>query len=482
MITKITVNNYPIVFDTLVSIITQIFDTNATTVALLDNFNSNPSYVFVDALRQTMHNMCDILDASLFNYGLSIAQNNLEQVEALSLPISFQDANYLSTRTNGMGTALNYLQTNIYAMVQPISTLISGTPMVSSVGYLEYLAQFDAETVPSSVSAVSDIASGSTDEAAAWLRIQTAAINSGQSFSASILDTLLYMNSIQSNLNAYNSNFITLSNALPVSTVWNYVIANWTYQDTSSIYWNDPSNATIQASLILRYALKQAELTCADLLLAFMNQLSTNIKTAPLLENQSLMDLANAQLGDYTQWTAIAQANGLLPPYTSSSPSPNLASPGQNLFLPGSTPQGAIGSYILNFLGSDINFGIPGQQMPPWTGDFQTVNGYTNLNYALARRILTPLGSLLYHASDYGSLINQIGQPLTAASIATILAYAQAALLSDPRVASIVDVSANLVNSTQLSIYTEVRAAGGPAQNTSINVILQPGAVAQSGN
>ena len=482
MANQLTITNFPNTFNQIVAILNSIYSTNSQTVSILTNFNNNPSYVFVDALRQTLHNLCDLLDASLLYQGLSITSNNLQQIEELSLNISAQDQNYLSTRSDGIGTAMAYLAGNIVAYPQPVTTLLAGNPVVSALPYLNYMSQFTAEVVPSNVIAISDIVSGSTDETAGWLRIRAAANSSGDSFEASILDSLVYMNSIQFSTTDFISSYIPLSNAFSVSAAWNYVVAAPIYQDMGNIYWDDPSNPLIENAMILRYTLKQNELLCAQLLLAFMNQVSINVQTAQLLQTQSLMDLANAAIGNYTQWEAIAQTNALLPPYLSSTPAPNLAAPGANLYLPGATPQGNPGTYNINFLGSDINWGPPGGNMPAWSGDFGTINGLNNLQYALARRLLTPSGSFIYHPT-YGSLITTyLGKPLTIASISVLLGYMQAALLSDPRVATVLNLGANLLDASSIYLASTVQAAGGPTKSTTVNIVLQPSAVAQTGN
>lgn len=475
----IAASNLNNTYTSVLGIVNNIFTQDAS---VFQNFPTTPSYIFVDALRQTMHNLGDLLDVSLLLYGLNTVSLDLQEIEAISLPLSTQDNNYLSTRELGIATAINALTAAMVVYPQPVGVLVNGTPMVSGIGYLEYMAAFAAETPPSNATAVSAIYSAAADESSGWIRIQTALNTSGIIFPAALSDILGYMNAVQTQVVSFCQNYISLSSSLPVSTLWNYCIALWTYQDMAAIYYNDPTNPLIQALMVLKYSIKQCELTCANLLIAYMNQINAAVATAPLYQGQTLLDFANQNLGDYTQWNAVAAANNLNPPYTATAPTPGLASPGQQLFLPGSTPSGPIGNYFINFLGSDINIGIPQGTMPPWNGDFQTVNGYTNLRYALARRLLTPLGSFIYHP-DYGSyLATYMGNPLSIASISVILAYVQSALLSDPRVSAVTALVPALTADNNLGISSAVQAAGGPPQNTSVNIVLQPGAVAQSGN
>lgn len=318
----------------------------------------------------------------------------------------------------------------------------------------------------------------SQDETNGWARIRAALLVSGASYPPNLADTLTFMQNIQQKVTNYGVTYApTLSNNFPVSAIWNYAICVWTYQDMAAIYSNLPDSQVIQNIQILRYVLKQVELQCAELLTAYRTQAQIPPNTSPLLQSDSLMDLANRALGDYTQWVNIATANGLLPPYTYPTPAPNIASPGTQLFMPGSSTPTNLGNYLLNFLGTDLNWGIPLQSMPVWTGDFETVVGYTNLRWALARRILTPLNSLIYHP-EYGSYLSQyLGQPLTNLNLQLMLSYTSIALLNDPRIASIVNLTPALTEVNTLLIQASVQPLGIGVTPTQINLTLQPSAI-----
>ncbi|MDE1767329.1 MAG: hypothetical protein KGI27_13810, partial [Thaumarchaeota archaeon] len=193
----------------------------------------------------------------------------------------------------------------------------------------------------------------SQDETNGWTRIRAALFVSGASYPPNLADTLTFMQNIQQKVTNYGVTYApTLSNNFPVSAIWNYAICVWTYQDMAAIYSNFPDSQVIQNIQILRYVLKQVELQCAELLTAYRTQAQIPPNTSPLLQSDSLMDLANRALGDYTQWVNIATANGLLPPYTYPTPAPNIASPGTQLFMPGSSTPTNLGNYLLNFLGT----------------------------------------------------------------------------------------------------------------------------------
>lgn len=471
-------SNLPGTYNTILLSLQEIFSTDASEFT---DFAGNPSYLFVDNLRQTMHNYADFLDGSLWLYGASIASNDLSQIEAISLPISIQDANYLSTRTDGLDTAVVYLSTNLKMQPAPLSNLTGTGPLIPDPGFELYFCQLNAETSPTDVVVSTDVYPSSQDETNAWGRIRAALLTSGVSYPPNLVDTLTYMQTIQQQTTNYGVTYApTLSNNLPVSALWNYAICVWVYQDISAVYSNQPDSSFIQAVQILKYSLKQAELQCAEVLAAYRNQSQQTTSSSPLLQSDSLMDLANRALGDYTQWVNIANTNKLLPPYTNPTPQPNLASPGTQLFMPGSNTTNNLGTYLLNFLGVDINWGIPLQSMPSWTGDFETVVGYTNLRWALARRVLTPLKSLIYHP-EYGAYLSQyMGQPLTNTNLQLILSYFSIALNNDPRVAKVLNLNPALTAANTLTIQASVQPLGIGVVPTKINFALQPSAISVS--
>lgn len=472
----ISANNLLNVFDTLTTSVDDIFSADA---AVFANFTTTtpPAYSFVQALAQTMHNYADLLDASLFLYGLNILNTDLEEIESIGLSLTAQDTNYLSSRSNGVASVISSLTSKLVVNIQPISVLSSGNPMLGDIGYETFMATFASEVPPSNVGAVSDIYTVAADEAAGWERIRAALLASGASFPTSLADVLDRMSFLQTQSSNFLSTYITLntSGSLSLQQLWNMSLALPVYQDMSAEIWNDPSNQIIQSCLCLRYILNQAEMVCWELLLSVMASNTQVLDTAKLYSGQSLMDVANKALGDFNQWQQIAITNGLLPPYTSATPGPNVASTGDILLLPGQNSATPAGNYLNNFLGVDINIGPPGGVMPPWAGDFQTVNGFTNLRWALARRILTPITGLLYHP-DYGSYVSTyLGKPLTATNANIIIAYVNAALLSDTRVKSVVSLVPVLLTGGQgLGINYTVQPQGANVPSTTSNLVLYP--------
>lgn len=472
----ISANNLTNVFDTLTASVDDIFSAEADVFA---NFTTTtpPAYSFVQALALTMHNYADLLDASLFLYGLNALNTDLDEIESIGLPLTPQDTNYLSTRSTGIASVISSLTSQLVVNIQPISVLSSGNPMLGDIGYETFMATMTSEVPPSNVISVASIYTAAADEALGWQRIEAALLSSGVSFPTSLADVLGNMSFLQTQSSNFLSNYIVLdtSGSLSLRQLWNFSLVLPVYQDMSASIWNDPSSQIIQSCLCLRYILKQAEMVCWELLLSAMSSNTQVLDTATLFAGQSLMDVANKALGDYNQWQQIAVTNGLLPPYTGTSPAPNLASTGATLLLPGQNQVTPAGNYLDNFLGVDINIGPPGGSMPPWAGDFQTVNGSTNLRWALARRVLTPITGLLYHP-EYGSFVSTyLAKPLTVTNANIIIAYVNAALLSDSRVRSVVRLIPTLLTSGQgLGLNYTVQPQGANVPPATSNLVLYP--------
>jgi phage baseplate assembly protein W len=177
-------------------------------------------------------------------------------------------------------------------------------------------------------------------------------------------------------------------------------------------------------------------------------------------------------LGSFESWPQIAAVNNLVPPYISSTGIPGTAAPGQQLIMPTTgTSQSSIGSppsYLTNFLGVDLDFGPINGQMPPWSGDFQTVIGYQNLSRALGRRLQTTIGTLLFHP-EYGSRIPpEVGAVQDARSAGQIAAFAASAISADPRIQDVLNVQA--VPQPNFSIQVSAQAQPGGFNSTAVSV------------
>ncbi len=218
--------------------------------------------------------------------------------------------------------------------------------------------------------------------------------------------------------------------------------------------------------------------------------LPAQLRVATLLNSDTLVSFAARELGNFELWPTVAILNNLVPPYIGAINSPpvaGIALPGQKLFVPintssasATTPSQAITTqvptYENNYLGVDIYLGPLGQNdMTQWTGDFNLISGYQNLQNAILRRLQTTIGNLMFHP-NYGSRIPpEIGNIMTSATAGYIKAYAESAILTDPRVYEVTNVTATADTTVYaVGITATVTPNGGNVSSTQINEVLQP--------
>lgn len=269
---------------------------------------------------------------------------------------------------------------------------------------------------------------------------------------------------------------LVLNPTINTTILWNALIAYPTMLQVASILTNDVSIKTSQATNATKFLIIQMLEQVNAIIASF--GVAVNIpkpSLATVLDNETLLDFAARTLGDYTQWQAIAQLNGLIPPYIGTVKSIGIAIPGQSLYLPTSSTLSTQQNldYQTTFLGTDINLGPIGTALETWMGDFDTINGYPNYLYALARRVLTPLGSLIFH-KIYGSLIPQsIGSVSTSSEASLLSAYLKKALLSDARTQSVPQIIATPYSFGQILMAALVVPAG--INNTlPFNLVIVP--------
>ena len=110
----------------------------------------------------------------------------------------------------------------------------------------------------------------------------------------------------------------------------------------------------------------------------------------------------------------------------------------------------------------------------PWNGDFFTISGYDNLILALTRGIITTIGTLIYHP-NYGSRVPpEVGNVETAATALNIGAYANSAVLYDPRVNKIITWDVAMLPNNQIQYTSTIQPNGENTPSISLNLVLQP--------
>jgi phage baseplate assembly protein W len=211
-----------------------------------------------------------------------------------------------------------------------------------------------------------------------------------------------------------------------------------------------------------------------------------NLQVYTVLNNDSLPLIAARQLGNFELWPQIATINNLQPPYigaVGAAPSAGLVIPGQQIFLPvnptttaatAGAVSNSIPNYEVNYLGVDLFLGpLNEPDMLPWTGDFNTQSGFNNLATALGRRIITTLGSLIFHP-EFGSRIPpEVGGVSDSTTASNIGAYATSAILTDPRVNNVTNVSVTNPSYGQINVSATATPNGSTAQTALVNEVLQ---------
>jgi hypothetical protein len=277
------------------------------------------------------------------------------------------------------------------------------------------------------------------------------------------------------------SNFISnvtfapnLTSTADLTQLWNSLVALPTLLRVSSLLYNDPSSQLSQSINCIKYTIINLIIETNIVLASFTapNNLQQPL-TGILKVNESLMDFAARTTGNFSNWEAIATANNLTPPYVGIVSVPGIAIPGQKLFLPPFTINSPIANYNDAFLGTDINIGPPYSELLVWTGDFSLITGVDNYSEALARRVLTPVGSLIYHTS-YGSLLPaQIGGISTFNEAILLSSYLKSALLSDTRTQTVNQITAYPVKFGQIVMTASVTPYGSASQ-VPFNLVIIP--------
>lgn len=430
------------------------------------------------AMLTTLKNASEAINIYQMSQAWAAIIQDMNNIGLLNLNVAPADIAVFTTRTASYSAALTALKNLI---INPPygspSQIANGIPIVPYPGLLEFLLSFNYEPSPIGLTAANLPAT-----AAATAQSLTNIQNAIAVFQGNQFNHLYDVAALQANCATYVSNVISqlissFTDPVVFTGAWNLAVAWPTMTMASDYITSAPFTAQSQQQQIIRYACLNAMISIANFILSLRNANISQATLTTLLQGESLMDVAARTLGDYTQWQAIAEINGLVPPYTGPNSAPGIAGYGTILIVPSpGTALSVIGqppSYANNFLGTDLYLGPINGPMPPWTGDFQVITGYKNLTWALGRRLQTKLGSLMFH-SDYGSRIPpEIGNiqiPQTAQHIA---AYGKSAILADPRVQSVPFVSAS-GSVSQINFAATVNPGGFQTAPLQLNEVILP--------
>ncbi len=451
-------------------------------------------------MTQTLINASEALNAIQDVQQIYTNYQLLSEAFAVPVTLSATDTAYITNRLAAMlAFAGNTNQFNVTALTPSYGFTQNIVP-VASPGYLAYVLNFVGESVPNSINnavlttssgtVITDssgnpinlynvtqtIAQAALDAANAWLHLAQALAASGLAYNQAAYNAVIQMYdsslAVYQNINA--GSFTFLESAL---IAWNNLVSTPSILTMASLTGNDPTSLQSQSVNAAKYALGTTLQNLNQVLITLREQVSGNIQLVTVKQNQNLMDIASQSLGNFELWNSLATTNNLLPPYTQSTPGANVASPGQQLFLPtsGSTiTQGTTVSYTINYLGTDIYYGPLNQDMLPWTGDFQVISGYDNLAFSLGRRLQTSIGDLIYHPTFGSRLPPEVGSITVPNQLAYLQAYATSAVLSDPRVNSVISANATQYTNYAIGITVTVLPNGLNSKSVSVNEVLGP--------
>ena len=198
-------------------------------------------------------------------------------------------------------------------------------------------------------------------------------------------------------------------------------------------------------------------------------------KTIIVRQGDTLPAIASRELRDPARWYDLAQLNGLRLPfvcqsYRAADRLPQTVIWGDRLLVPwdGHTPLDQPPAAIL---GTDL--ALPrGALTVTAGGDLATVTAADNITQALAHRLRTLRGELLYHAA-YGCLVEMaLGLPAGPFSSLMAAAWVQEALADDPRVARVRAVEAR-VTGDRIDITATVDTVDDNTR-VDLNLVLNP--------
>ena len=422
------------------------------------------------ASRDTLKNGLDYINGSLLYLSLQTELANLQQGVALPVTISSSIVGMAETRIATMNTTVSNLATLLRPQMTPVinfSDILNGIAGFPETGMLNYIMSYLVEPVPAGLSNdnMSVILANQSDDWYAYAAALAQAFPSGE---GDAIEAFNRQTAVAQSLSTIVENIEPFSQSVGLFQLWNTLATYPSLVAIGALQSTNPSNALLQSLNTLKYVINTTLIQLDTLIASFNEQNLGTVHVITVRQNDSLPNIADRYLGNFEQWQQIAQLNGITPPYQ--------VYPGQQLFLPPAVNnnQQTPPNYLINYLGTDLYYGPLNSNMLPWTGDFFTISGYENLAFALERRILTTLGTLIYHP-NYGSRVppevGNVQEPQTAMHIG---AYANSAILTDPRVNNIPYWTVSMQPNNLISYQATIQPNGFNTASTNLNLVLQP--------
>lgn len=462
---------------------TQIFYNQFLQVAnyYSENYNSsNPtsSYILAKTVSETLAGIRDAVYITIIPLTLS----NLVLVTQASDLVSIDPvyATLISNRISAMDSTNQLLNNlNISNLPFNLNSIQNGNTPSPYPDFVSIFMNKSLETVPSGISS-SNFQSYLENETNAFQSLLTALTSQGAIYTGLQYDTVNMLSDICNSISEDMSN-ITISPNENINYAWN----NLSYVPCMFKFFmmalSDPTNPYYQSTNVFIYALDSLYQNITNVVMSLNNPSNSAVNLNIVYVTDTLMTFAARNMGDFSSWYSIATQNNLQPPFIAQTPSNGIASPGTNLQIPSTiNPNSVIGqantnpitNYELQYLGTDIYLGNIGQEMPPWNGDFYIIYGYQNLAISIGRRLLTPIGSLIYEPLFGSQLPSLIGNIQGLDTIGFITAYAESSIQSDPRVASVANSNVFINNASLLSYIGTVIPNGQNSNGVSINQIF----------
>lgn len=374
--------------------------------------------------------------------------------------LSGNQALLVTNRMNAYKYLVNIITSTV--PVHPTYTLSNLAGGASALDFIDLLSLWSTqvpELVPSQYVTGSDVSIYSSDMVAALGQLIT---NMG------IYTTVPYTKNAQDAVNRLYAMAVRVDNSLPtpinlldggIHYTINQIVALPTLLWAANAALRNISTQDGQTWLAWAYRTRIMLANLQSMSSSLRMHLPRDVSLSKVQYGDTIQSFAARATGDIENWPRIVAANKLIPPYINGNPTfsnsggeavalqiPGVATPGDMLFLPkgnATVPGGTQPNYKYNVLGVDWSFGRPSVPMVPWNGDIPIIYGYHNLEAALARRLITPIGALAVHPT-YGSYLpSEVGALATASISSYITAYTKAAILSDPRVDTVDTVTAS---------------------------------------
>lgn len=183
----------------------------------------------------------------------------------------------------------------------------------------------------------------------------------------------------------------------------------------------------------------------------------------------TLQKVAARELGDASRWYELIHLNRLVPPYITDDPMlvrPGVVESGATIMVPSSSGGDLTHVRAEDPFGSDILMQMGEIQLEG--GDFATVTGIGNLRQALAHKLITEPGDLLFHRVYGCAARTIIGARANSASGALAGGFVRRSLLADDRVVKVRSQTV-VVMGDHVAISASVEATDGTAVGVEVN-------------